>query len=211
MKLLRSTWGIAILALLCGLGTQSAVIVWRLGPLIHVDEKAEPPAPTLVPEAIAWSFDSPAIERLSGELRSRIEEVAAREKELDDYEKRLVSERAELEKVKSDIEGMQKALDERRDTYMAAVTDIQALEVKNLKTLAATYSNVSPSAALAIFREMDDEAVVKILKYMKPDPVGQILEEMARTKDGEGSLAGRAADISNKLRLVRQVTAEQTS
>ncbi|MGH8021181.1 MAG: MotE family protein, partial [Opitutaceae bacterium] len=84
-------------------------------------------------------------------------------------------------------------------------------EQKNLKTLAATYTTLSPAAALAIFKEMDDETVVKILAFMKPDPVGLILEEMALTKDGEGTLAGRAADISNKLRLKRLERAEENT
>ena len=40
---------------------------------------------------------------------------------------------------------------------------------------------------------------------MKPDQVRPLLEEMAQTKDGEGSLAGRAAALSYKLRLLNQV------
>jgi hypothetical protein len=64
---------------------------------------------------------------------------------------------------------------------------------------------MQPDGALAIFREMDDEMVVKILAFMKPGQVGPILELMAQTQDGEGTLAGRAAALSYKLRLLNQI------
>ncbi len=47
--------------------------------------------------------------------------------------------------------------------------------------------------------------VVKILAFMKPEPVGNILGMMAQTKDGDGTLASRAATLSYKLRLLNQV------
>lgn len=198
-KLFGSTWVLSVLALILGLGTQAGVIAWRLNSSHVEEEHAAGPKP---PETLVWTFLSPEIENLKQELRSRVEALASRERELQDYEVRLRAERAEIEKLKRDIES-------RRAELSASITEVQALEQKNLKNLAATYSNLTPAAALAIFEQMDDEMVVKILAFMKPDPVGQILEEMARTKEGEGTLAGRAAVISNKLRLLRQVRAEE--
>jgi flagellar motility protein MotE (MotC chaperone) len=202
-KILRSTWFIAVLALLLGLGTQAAVLGLRLSKL----EQAPPPVvvkPDEVPDTIAFGFTAPEIQLMQEELKGRLASVAVREKELDDYDLRLRAERAEIEKLKRDVEKMRTDLAE-------TVTEVQVVEQKNLKTLAATYTSIAPSAALAIFREMDDEMVVKILSFMKPDPVGQILEEMARPTEGRVSNAGRAATISNKLRLLRQVRAEENS
>jgi flagellar motility protein MotE (MotC chaperone) len=202
-KILCSTWFIAVLALILGLGTQAFVLGVRLQHLEQelaasvVDEFA-------IPDTIAWSFLTPELETLTTELRQRLAAAADREKELDDYALRLKAERAEIEKLKRDLEAM-------RASIGSTITEVQVAEQKNLKTLAATYSNVSPTAALSIFREMEDEMVVKILAFMKPDPVGLILEEMARTKDGEGTLAGRAATISNKLRLLRQARADDNT
>jgi hypothetical protein len=196
--LLRSTWFIAVLALVLGLGTEAAVIAWRLE---RLGPATTAPDPFAAPGTIAWSFLTPDLEDLRAELHQRLDEVAARERELATYDLRLRAERAEMEKLKRDLEQMRTAIG-------TTITEVQAAEQKNLKSLAATYSNVSPAAALAIFREMEDEMVVKILAFMKPDPVGQILEEMTRTKDGDGSLAARAATISNKLRLLRQVPAD---
>lgn len=197
-KLLRSPWLIALIAVLLGVGTQAFVLQSHLGrPAAPVVDPNAPPAP---PEFVDWSFLTPEVEAMRTELRERLAGVQARENELRDYELRLRAERAEIEKIRREVDRM-------RTAVQTTITEVQAVEQKNLKTLAATYSNMTPGAVLAIFREMDDDTVVKILAFMKPDPVGQILEEMARTKDGEGTLAGRAAVISNKLRLLHQVRA----
>lgn len=205
MKFLRSRWFIAILALLLGVGIQTFVLLSRVATL-NVPPPGDPAGvvTNAPPERINWDFLTPEIEELRKELKERLETVARREEELQDYDKRLKAERGEVDKLKHEIEAV-------RDDLSHRLIEIEVSEQKNLKTLAATYSGVQPTAALAIFKEMDDEMVVKILAFMKPDPVGQILQEMARTKDGEGTLAGRAAAISYKLRLLHQVKAETNS
>lgn len=196
-KLLRNPWLIALIAVVLGVGTQ-ALVLMRLAvvPEPVVDPHAAPEAPKFVD----WSFITPEIEAMRTELKERLAAVDAREAELRDFELRLKAERAEIEKIKREVDRM-------RATVESTIISVETVEQKNLKTLATTYSSMTPAAVLTIFRQMDDDAVVKILSYMKPDRVGQILEEMARTKDGEGALAGRAAVISNKLRLLHQVPA----
>ena len=44
---------------------------------------------------------------------------------------------------------------------------------------------------------------VKILSLMKPDVVGALFEEMSRTPDNDGTLARRAALLTEKLRLMK--------
>ena len=56
---------------------------------------------------------------------------------------------------------------------------------------------------VAILREMDDTTVVKLLSLMKSDAVGPIFEEMTKTSSPEGTLARRAAVLSEKLRLMK--------
>ena len=88
--------------------------------------------------------------------------------------------------------------------------EIQADESKNLRSLSQTYANLSPKAAVAIIREMDDVTVVKILYLMKPDIVAPIFEEMSKTSDKDGLLSRRAAVISEKLRLMKSVKTAAT-
>jgi flagellar motility protein MotE (MotC chaperone) len=214
MNMLRNPWILAVLAVVLGVGAQAAFFVVKLGGMAgghgEEEEHAGPThTPTYAPPTLSWNFVTPAIDELGTELRTRVAAVERREKELEDYQRRLEAERAELEKLKIDLDEIRKGLEARRDAFMATVLEVKEGEEKNLKTLAATYTTLTPPAALAIFREMDDDTVVKILAFMKPDPVGQILEEMARTRDGDATLAPRAAAISNKLRLKRQVPAEE--
>lgn len=185
------------MALLLGLGIQGYVLLARVDALQAAAAEARLEARNGPPARIDWDFLSPEIELLHEELSNRLAAVGQREQELREYEKRLQAEKAEIEKLKREIEGVREDLANR-------LIAIAASEEKNLKNLAATYSGMEPAAALAIFREMDDEMVVKILAFMKPEPVGNILQMMARTKDGEGTLAGRAAALSYKLRLLNQ-------
>lgn len=90
----------------------------------------------------------------------------------------------------------------RRD-IASRVIEINADEAKNLRMLSQTYTSLSPRAVVAIFKEMDDITVVKILSLMKPDVVGPIFEEMSRTAGTDGPLARRAAILSEKLRLMK--------
>jgi flagellar motility protein MotE (MotC chaperone) len=201
MNKLKSPWILAVLGILLGTGTIAAVLVMKMGKL----EIAQPElVAEKIPDRIQWNFLTPAIEEMRADIESRLDSVNERETELKEYSVRLQAERAEIEKLTRDLEGMRAAL---ADTFF----EIQSTEEKNLKILETTYTGLSPTAALAIFREMDDETVVKILAFMKPEPVGRILEEMTQTTEGEDTLAGRAAVISNKLRLKRQVAAGENT
>ena len=214
MKIFRNRWVLAILAILLWVGSQAGFYIMKFGGPGdgHAEEDAHlRGAPGNAPKTLSWNFVTPAIDELRQELAKRLSEVAVREKELEDYHNRLSAERGELEKLKNDLGQIRDQLEKRRAEFFATILEVKEGEEKNLKTLAATYTTLTPAAALAIFREMDDDAVVRILAFMKPDPVGQILEEMARTRDGDGTLAARAAAISNKLRLKFKKREEENS
>jgi len=147
-------------------------------------------------QAQGWDFWTIEIDNLTSELKEEKARLAQRSDDLDQREARLAIEEQELNKVRADIEGMHQQMEQR-------ITMISADESKNLRTLAQTYTNLTPKAAVAIFREMDDATAVKILALMKPDVVGPIFEEMASDTYGDNSMARRAAVLSDKLRLLR--------
>ncbi len=142
-----------------------------------------------------WGFWTIEMENLAANLRDETAKCHAREQELDQREARFAAERAELEKVRSDIETQRRAISGR-------LIEISALEGKNLRALAQTYADMNPPAAVEIFRNMDDGTVVKILALMKPDTVGPILEAMTKP-DADPSLAKRAATLTEKLQIVQ--------
>lgn len=194
MQILTRPISIAVLALVLMLGTQFIALKLYWNELFQ-----EPPRRALVvgreePEAFEWGFASEYIAELENELRDRISALDAREEELAAYEARLVTDRAEIEDIKAQVESM-------REHLLEGVVKLEADETDNLKSLAKTYAMLSPEATVNIFRELEDSTVVKILFFMKSETVGAVLEEMATANGTASEEVRRAAKISDMLRL----------
>jgi len=171
-------------------------LCWRAaGPLLALAAAARPQVVVDKKEK-GWDFWTIEMENLSTDLTEERARLHKQAELLDQRAARLDDEQKELGKIRGDIEGM------RRD-IASRVIEITADEMKNLRMLSQTYTNLSPRAVVAIFREMDDLTVVKILSLMKPDVVGPIFEEMSRSAGADGPLARRAAILSEKLRLMK--------
>ncbi|MFY9924498.1 MAG: hypothetical protein WCA95_07600 [Opitutaceae bacterium] len=149
-----------------------------------------------------WDFWTVEIDSLASELKDGKVRLKRQEDDLDLRAARITSDRQELEKLRTQLNAMHQEITDK-------VVEIQADEAKNLRMLAQTYTNLTPHAAVAIIRELDDTTVVKILSLMKPDVVGPIFEDMAQSASG-ASDAHRAAVLSEKLRLVRAARSGQT-
>ncbi|MBI5766918.1 MAG: hypothetical protein HZA93_03935 [Verrucomicrobia bacterium] len=143
-----------------------------------------------------WDFWTIEIDNLSNELNEERARLRKQTELLEQRAARVGAEEKELAKVRADVERLRKEIAEK-------VVEIAADESKNLRTLSQTYSALTPKAAVAIFKELDDATAVKILSLMKAEIVGPIFEEMARTATPDGTLARRAAMLSEKLRLMR--------
>ena len=147
-----------------------------------------------------WDMWTPEIEKLAKELREQREGLREREQAVVQRETRLEAEAAELARTRREIEA-------QRSEISNLLTAVGLDEMKNLKSLAQTYSNLTPKAAVAIFAEMDDTTVVKILSLMKADVVGPIFEEMSKDKSEKNNQAHRAATLSERLRLMKAKSA----
>lgn len=171
---------------------------WRvLGPWI--EHAAVDPVPELPVELKqrGWDFWTIEIDNLSNELKEERAKLRKQAELQEQRAARLSAEEAELAKVRHEIEAL------RRD-IAGKVVEISSDESKNVRTLAQTYTNLTPRAVVAIFKEMDDATVVKILSLMKAEVVGAIFEEMSRTMGADGvPLARRAAALSEKLRMMK--------
>jgi flagellar motility protein MotE (MotC chaperone) len=198
MSKLANPFAAAALALPMGLAT-GVFVFWRGA------ESALEHAVQLVPHQDAlggearergWNFWTIEIENLVNELKGERDRLHKQTEQLDHREVQLAAERLELNKVRNEIEGL-------RVEIATKVIEINTDEAKNIRTLALTYTNLTPAAAVAIIKEMDDVMVVKILSMMKPDVVAPIFEQMSRTTAPEGTLARRAAMLSDRLRLMK--------
>lgn len=170
---------------------------WRAASLMVQHAIESRPVPVVAEgKEHGWDFWTIEIDGLAAELKDEKARLRQQADALNQRSARLDSEQQELAKVRAEIEAMRAEINRK-------VIEITADEMKNLKTLAQTYSSLSPKGAVAIFREMDDTTAVKILSLMKSDVVGPIFEEMARTQGPDGPLARRAAILSEKLRLMK--------
>jgi len=188
---------IALLAAILNVGTTGALL-FRASD--QFTPSPGPPEETSAPLTL-WNFNPSAVDGMMQELKQEREKLDARKTELGKLEAHVKSEKAELEKVRADIETM-------RDQISQAIPRIEEAEAKNIKGLAKTYSAIKPSAAVAIFKEMNDNTVVKILSFMKAETAGAILGEMSKQQDKDESMAKRAARISDKLRLLEPLKKE---
>jgi flagellar motility protein MotE (MotC chaperone) len=186
-------------ALALALGTAAGLLpLWHAGDQLVTQTLALRAAKAKHNKAQGWDFWTIEIDNLASELKEEKARLGKQAELLDQRTARLAAEQQELDKVRASVEATRKEIGER-------VIEITADEAKNLRTLAQTYTNLTPRAAVAIIREMDDVTVVKILALMKPEVVAPIFEEMSKASDKDAVLARRAAVLSEKLRLMKSV------
>jgi flagellar motility protein MotE (MotC chaperone) len=196
IKLATNPVAVLAIAVLLGVSTGLAWFWNGAGPLIVAAKAARAKAVEAAKPDAPWGFWTIEIENLASELRDQKAVLKKREDELVGREERLNAERQELLKQRQQLEALRTEIGTRLIT-------IQADEVKNLKSLVATYSNLSPKATLTIFKEMDDNTVVKLLALMKTDIVSPLFEEMSKQAAADPATAKRAAVLSEKLRLFK--------
>jgi len=184
-------WILAIVAALLNLGTTGGLIFMERNSILGITPAVA--AKDALPRF--WSFRADEVDALVAELKADRAKLLARQDDLEKVAGHIEAEKQELEKTRADIVAM-------RDEISKELPEVQAAELKNIKSLAATYAGITPAAAVAILREMDENTCAKLLSQMKPDKVGAILQEMS-TEDKDESMNKRAARISDKLRLMK--------
>jgi flagellar motility protein MotE (MotC chaperone) len=194
-KIIHNPAIIAALAVILGVAA-GIVPLWRAGDRLVTQAMLTHVQKAKAGKVQGWDFWTIEVDNLASELKDEKARLKKQSELLDQRAARIAGEQQELDKVRTNIEGMRKEIAEK-------VIEIQADESKNLRALSQTYAALTPKAAVAIIREMDDMTVVKILSLMKPDVVAPIFEEMSKTSDREGLLSRRAAVISEKLRLMK--------
>ena len=166
MTTLRNPFVTAGMGLILSLAV-GLFMFWRTAGVLAVEAvnaRAKALAESQPKKEKGWDFWTIEIENLSNELK---EERARMRKQAELFEQReahIAAERKELAVMREEIEGLRREIAEK-------VISIREDEAKNLRALSQTYANLTPRAAVAIIREMDDVTAVKILFLMKPDVV----------------------------------------
>lgn len=196
IKLASNPIVVLAIALLLGVGTGLGMFWKSAVPLIAAAKAARAKAVEASKPEAPWGFWTLEIENLASELKDMKAVVKKREEALAQREERLNAERQELAKQRQQLEAMRLDISNR-------IISIQADEMKNLKSLVATYSSLTPKAVLTIFNQMEDTMVVKILSLMKTDTVSPLFEEMSKQGASNPAMARRVAVLTEKLRLLK--------
>ncbi|MEY5016849.1 MAG: hypothetical protein RIS92_3207 [Verrucomicrobiota bacterium] len=204
--MLAAPWFLAVVGLLSSLGVgvmmmlsaQKKIVATPppVAAAVVVEEKPVPPQ-------TVFSFHTAELVEMVEDLKKQKQKILEEQKDVKALAARTLSDRQEVEKIRDEIKELRADLDRR-------VVEVQQEEVKNLEALASTYSSMPPSAVVPIFKEMEEDQVVKILATMKAKAVGLVLSEMGKAPDksGEESTARRAARITDKLRLMKSLKKE---
>lgn len=196
IKLVTNPIVTLVVALVLGVGTGLGMFMQAAKPLIAATKAARAKAVEANKPEAPWGFWTLEIENLAAELKDQRAVLKKTEEELKLRAERLNAERQELSKQREQLEAM-------RTDIASRVVTIQADEVKNLKSLVATYSNLTPKATLTLFKEMDDVMVVKLLSLMKTDVTTPLFEEMSKQAATDPVVARRVANLTEKLRLLK--------
>lgn len=200
-KLVSSPWFLAILALFLSLVISFTLMIVQVDKILNIDRARL--KPRLTPYQ-AWNFQASEIEKLIAELKAEKAKIAVAQKNIAAEQARIQAERLELERLQKDIEFARQALAKR-------IAAVEAGEQKNLKTLAETYAAMSPASTIAIFSEMDDHLIVKIMAQMGTDALGPIFEAMTNPSlQKSGMTPQRAARLSELMRLNQATSAENS-
>jgi flagellar motility protein MotE (MotC chaperone) len=136
------------------------------------DEKpTEPPAASATPPAVATPSGSPSerliLERLGerrDELRQKTQEAEARERLLEESERRLDSRLGELKALQQKVES-------------TAEKKVQA-EIEGLKNLVTMYETMKPKDAARVFDRLPQSVLVPVVQQMNPRKMSEMLAAM---------------------------------
>jgi flagellar motility protein MotE (MotC chaperone) len=192
ISFLQSKWAASSLGALLYCATTVATIFPRLA--VHPASRAGSSVaskPASTSAGMDWTLRDKEVDDLIIELKQAKDAVVEKEKQLAVWEARLQSERLEINQVTQSVYRLEEEFDRN-------VTRVKQEELANLKRLAKVYAEMGPETAAAVFKQMEDPAVVKILVFMKDAETAPILESMAKKGDLD---AKRVAQLTERLRV----------
>jgi len=187
IRILQSGWFAALLGCAVYLATTAVVLnpsKFAGAQFIQPDYSAE--------DDPSWRFRNPEFNEWVSQIQNEKERLDVRQQELDEWQTRLNTELQEISTVTQMVSQLQSDFDKNVIRFKAQETD-------NVKHQAKLLSAMSPEGAVAIFGQMSDEDVVRILFVMKPDEASAILDTLSKMGPDE---AKRAAALTECLHQV---------
>jgi flagellar motility protein MotE (MotC chaperone) len=190
-RILQSSWLAVLAGGLLYLGTTLAL----LGPEQFAGIRRAPRAGS-ADDGPSWKFKNPELDQWVAQMKAEKEALAAREQRLLEWQARLDAERQEITTVTQTVARLQADFDRN-------VVRFGAQEAENVKRQAKLVAAMSPEGAAAMFKEMPDDDVVRILFTMKTDEASLILDTISKLGKAE---ARRAATLTERLHQILPVS-----
>ena len=187
IRILQSSWLTALLGCLLYLGTTLALVrpdKFAAAHLVASDRSAT--------DDPSWKFKNPEFDQWIAQMKDEKEALALREQQLNEWQTRLDAEQQEIATVTQTVTRLQSDFDKNVIRFRTQETD-------NVKRQAKLLAAMSPAGASAMFNEMPDDDVVRILFTMKTDEASVILDTMSKLGKPE---ARRAAALTGRLHQV---------
>jgi flagellar motility protein MotE (MotC chaperone) len=187
IKILQSSWFVALVGGLLYLGTTVAVLkpAKFAGALFANPDYSADDDPS-------WRFRNPEFNQWIAQIRSEKDALDQREQHLNELQTRLNAEIQEVSAATQTVYQLQEDFDQNVIRFKAQETD-------NVKHQAKLIAAMSPEGALAMLSQMSDDAAVRILFTMKTDEASAILDAMSKKDDAQ---AKRAAQLTERLHQV---------
>lgn len=112
------------------------------------------------------------------ENQSHVAQLMEKEKELTERENRIVELEAKLQLQKSELDEKIKLLDQARRDIASKLETRVAQDQENIEKLVGVYSNMKPQSAAQVIAKLDEELAISILRKMKKQDAGAIMNFM---------------------------------
>lgn len=113
---------------------------------------------------------------------SHIEQLLEKEKELVEREKKVVEMEEKLQQTKNEMDKKIEQLDQMRREIASKLEARVNQDEESIDKLVGVYSNMKPQSAAVVLSKLDENLAISVLKKMKKQDAGSILNYMDAQK-----------------------------
>jgi flagellar motility protein MotE (MotC chaperone) len=141
-------------------------------------------------------------------LEKRDAEIRKREEAIEAYRSSLRQEKEEFDVLKAEVTNLQAEFNEKAEDFRKKRIILEEEEQRKMEGLTKTIESLSPSAAVALFIQMNKDnpenfanpTITGILNLMDPRDIAPIFEEMTDGKQASEESKSLAAILAQQLR-----------
>jgi hypothetical protein len=141
-------------------------------------------------------------------LEKRDAEILKREEAIEAYRSSLRQEKEEFDVLKAEVTNLQAEFNKKAEGFRKKRIILEEEEQRKMEGLTKTIESLSPSAAVALFIQMNKDnpenfanpTITGILNLMDPKDIAPIFEEMTNGKQASDESKSLAAILAQQLR-----------